>query len=123
MGEPRIQQVAELRDDPVIVTEYRQDGYICPKCGGVVWAALPDGVVEGQLFGPRLQALIGYMKGSLHASYSGLEAFCRDVLNLEVSRGHLCNVIARVNEALAEPYEELQGHVPTEYAVSLRDRC
>jgi len=119
MDQPRIHPVAELRENPVIVTEYRQEGYICPKCGGVVWAALPDGVVEGQLFGPRLQALIGYMKGSLHASYSGLEAFCRDVLNLDASRSHLCNVIARVNEALAEPYEELQEHIPTEPVLNI----
>jgi len=119
MGEPRIHQVAALRDDPVIVTEYRLHGYVCPKCGRTVWATLPEGVVEGQLFDPRLQALVGYMKGSLHASYSGLEAFCRDVLKLEVSRSHLCNVIARVNEALAEPYEELQAHVPTEPVLNI----
>jgi len=119
MGEPRIQQVAALRDDPVIVTEYRLHGYVCPKCGQAVWATLPEGVVGDQLFDPRLQSLIGYMKGSLHASYSGLEAFCRDVLNLEVSRSHLCNVIARVSEALAEPYEELQAHIPTEPVLNI----
>lgn len=119
MGEPRIHQVAALRDDPVIVTEYRLYGYACAKCGRVVWATLPEGVVEGQLFDGRLQALIGYMKGSLHASYSGLEAFCRDVLNLDVSRSHLCNVIARVNEALAEPYEELQRHIPSEPVLNI----
>jgi len=119
MDKPRIHQVAALRDDPVIVTEYRLYGYVCPKCERVVWAKLPEGVVDGQLFDPRLQALIGYMKGSLHASYSGLEAFCRDVLNIEVSRSHLCNVIARVNEALAEPYEELQTHIPTEPVLNI----
>jgi len=51
----------------------------------VVWAKLPSGVVEGQLFQPRLQELMGYMKGSLHASYTGLEAFCRELLNINVS--------------------------------------
>ena len=114
MDEPRIQQVAELHDKPILVTEYRLHGYVCSKCGRVVWAELPAGVIEGQLFGPRLQALIAYMKGSLHASYSGLEAFCREVLRIEVARSHLCNTIARVNEALAAPYEELQEHIPTE---------
>lgn len=114
IDQPRIQQVAELREDPIIATEYRLHGFVCPQCGRTVWAELPAGVVEGQLFGPRLQALIGYMKGSLHASYSGLEAFCRDVLNIQVARSHLCNTIARLNEALAKPYEELQEHIPTE---------
>ena len=119
MDEPRIQQVAELHDKPIIVTEYRLQGYVCSKCGRVVWAELPAGVIAGQLFGPRLQALIAYMKGSLHASYSGLEAFCREVLRIEVARSHLCDTIARVNEALAAPYEELQEHIPTEPVLSI----
>jgi transposase len=119
IDQPRIQQVAELREDPIIVTEYRLHGSVCPQCGRTIWAELPAGVIEGQLFGPRLQALIGYMKGSLHASYSGLEAFCRDVLNIEVARSHLCNTIARLNEALAKPYEELQEHIPTEPVLNI----
>ena len=65
------------------------------------------------------QALITYVKGSLHASYSGLETFCGEVLGIEVSRSHQCNTIARVNEALAAPYEELQGHIPTEPVLNI----
>jgi len=53
---PKIQQTVELSDRPVTITEYRLYGFICPKCGKVVWAKLPSGVVEGQLFQPRLQA-------------------------------------------------------------------
>ena len=51
---PKIQQTVELRPDPAIVTEYRLYGYICPKCGRMVWAKLPAGVIEGQLLGLRL---------------------------------------------------------------------
>jgi len=119
LDQPRIHQFAELRDDPLMVTEYRLHGYVCPRCGQIVWAKLPAGVLEGQLFGPRLQALIGYMKGSLHASYSGLEAFCQEVLNINVARSHLCNVIKRVNEALATPFEELKEHIPTEPVLNI----
>ena len=115
----RIHQFAELRDDPVVVIEYRLHGYVCPRCGQIVWAQLPEGVIEGQLFGPRLQALVGYMKGSLHASYSSLEAFCREVFNINVARSHLCNVIKRVSEALATPYEELKEHIPTEPVLNI----
>jgi hypothetical protein len=31
-----------------------------------------------------------------------------------VARSHLCNTIARVSEALVEPYEELAKYIPTE---------
>ena len=114
IGEPKIQQVAELPDKPLEIIEYHLEGCRCAACGQVVWPQLPPGVVEGQLFGPRLQALIGYMKGALHASYTGLEEFCRDVLGIDVSRSHLCNAIARVSAALADPYQQLAQHVPTE---------
>jgi len=119
IDKPKIQQTAELCPDPVIVTEYHLYGFICPKCGRIVWAKLPAGVIEGQLFGLRLQALIGYMKGSLHASYSALEDFCREVLNIDVARSHLCNTISRDNDALARPYEQLQRHIPTEPVLNI----
>ena len=118
-GQVKTQQVAELCDNPLEITEYRLYGYRCSICGEVVWAELPPGVVEGQLFGPRLQALIAYMKGSLHASYTGLAEFCREVLDIDVSRSHMCNTIARVSDALARPYEELAGHVPGESVLNI----
>jgi len=51
----RIHQFAELRDDSLIVIEYRLHGYICPGGGQTVWTKLPAGVIERQLLGPRLQ--------------------------------------------------------------------
>jgi len=119
LEEPKIQQTVEFRDKPVIITEYHLYGFICPVCGRIVWAKLPAGVIEGQLFGLRLQALIGYMKGSLHASYSALEDFCREVLNVDVARSHLCNTIYRDSDALAKPYEQLQQHIPTEPVLNI----
>ena len=119
VGDPKIQQVAELRENPLEITEYRLHGYRCSVCGRIVWPELPPGMVEGHLFGPRLQALIAYMKGSLHASYTGLEEFCREVLDINVARSHLCNTIARISEALAEPYEELAKYIPTEPVLNI----
>ena len=113
-GRTKVQQVAELREKPLEITEYHLHEYRCSTCGETVWADLPPGAREGQLFGPRLQALMAYMKGSLHASYTGLEAFCREVLDINVARSHLCNTIARVSDALAAPYEELAEHIPAE---------
>jgi len=118
-GQIKIRQVAELRENPLEVTEYRLHGCRCSACGKIVWAPTPPGAGEGHLFGPRLEALVAYMKGSLHASYTGLAAFCREVLGINVARSHVCNTIARVNEALAQPYEELARHVPTEPVLNI----
>jgi transposase len=83
------------------------------------YAPLPEGVIEDQLCGPRLQALIAYMKGNLGASYSELSQFCSDVLGLEVSRGMLCQIIKRVSEALTAPYQELEAHIRTEKTLNI----
>jgi transposase len=116
---PKILQQVELAKDPVVRTEYRRPGVGCPICDEIVYAELPAGVIDGQLFGPRLLALLGYMKGSLHTTYSGLECFCRDVLGIEVSRGHLGNALARVSAALAPAYQELAAQVPTEPVLNI----
>lgn len=116
---PKILQQVELAQTPVVRTEYRRPGVWCPICDEMVYADLPPGVIDGQLFGPRLLALLGYMKGSLHTTYSGLEDFCRDVLGIEASRGHLGNALARVSTALAPAYDELAGQVPTEPVLNI----
>ena len=107
-----IHQIVELPKKPVEIIEYHQVGKECPRCRVHHYPKLPEGAIEGQLFGVRLQALIGYMKGALGASYTELELFCRDVLSIEVSRGMLCNVVNRASEALEVPYEDLKDTIP-----------
>ena len=85
-----VTQTVELPEKPIDVTEYHRHGRWCSGCGKMHYAPLPEGVIEGQLFGPRLQALIAYMKGNLGASYTELLQFCAEVLGLDVSRGMLC---------------------------------
>lgn len=114
-----VQQTIELKEKPVEVTEYHCPGRWCTTCRKMHYPQLPEGVIAGQLCGPRLQALIAYMKGNLGASYTELSQFCADVLGLEVSRGMLCRVIARVNQALEIPYQELEAHIRTESTLNV----
>ena len=114
-----IQQSIELPEKPIWVVEYRQYGHRCACCGKWHYAALPEGVREGQLFGPRLQALVAYLKGNLGASYTEVSQFCCDVLGVKVSRGMICRVIARVNKALAQPCHEVEEALPREAALNI----
>lgn len=114
-----VSQTVELKEKPIEITEYHRPGCWCNKCGKMHYARLPTGVIEGQLCGPRLQALIAYMKGNLGASYTELSQFCTDVLGLEVSRGMLCRVVARVTQALAQPCQELESHIRTENTLNI----
>lgn len=118
-GDVFVQQTVELKPNPVEVVEYRQYGHLCKHCGKVHYEALPTGVIEGQLCGPRLQALLGYLKGNLGASYTELSQLCSDLFNVKLSRGLMCRTIARINEALAVPYKELEQSLPQEKALNI----
>ncbi len=72
------------------------------------------GIERGGLVGPRLTTLIAYLKGVCHASYSTVRKFLRDVVGVTISRGQLVNIIAKVSEALEQPYEELLASLPDE---------
>jgi transposase len=105
--EPWIHQIAELPEKLTHVTEHRRCGYLCPGCHQQLYAPLPGGI-EGEIFGPRLQSLVVYMKAALHGSYTTLEEFMAEVFKLQVSRSGLANQIKTISPALEVPYQELQ---------------
>jgi transposase len=94
---PRRLQQAEIPEVPVEVVEHRSHGYFCPHCRKVHYGPLPPEVQNSGLVSPRLTAWIAYLKGSCHCSFSTIRKFCRDVLQLPISRGQLANVIQKGN--------------------------
>ena len=60
----------------------------------------------------RLTALVAYLKGGAHASYSTIQHFLCDVMKVKLSRGQLVRLVGRASEALAPSYEELLGRAP-----------
>jgi transposase len=111
---PRVVQQVELRAIPLRVEEHRQHESYCPCCDKVYYGPLPPVVQRGGLLGPRLTALVAYLKGVCHASYSTVRKFLRDVVGLTISRGQLAEVVAKVSAALEGPYEELLERLPDE---------
>jgi transposase len=114
-----IHQQAELLKKPVMVTEYHLQGGFCPCCNKVVYPCLPQGVIAGQLFGPRLLTLFGYMKAQMGVSVSELSEFSAEVLNLKISRGAVQNCIFRVSDAIQAAYEELGQVIPKQKALHI----
>jgi len=112
-------QSVELVAKPTRITQYNRGCKDCPKCHLSVCPKLPAGVVEGQLFGMRLQSFIAYMKGHLGCSYTELSQFCEDVLEIKVSRGMLSDVVFRVSKALKTPYEELKNSLKDEQSLNI----
>ena len=109
----RVQQV-DLGPPPLTVEEHISPEYWCGHCQKGYYAAMPRHIARGGLVGPRLTALIAYLKGVCHASFSTVRTFLRDVVQVTISRGQLAKVIAKVSTALDEPYQELLDRLPAE---------
>jgi len=113
-----LQQV-EITETPTIVTEHQGLAYWCPHCHKLHSAPLPEAVKKAGLFGPRLTALVAFMKGVCHASFSTIRKFLRDVVRVKVSRGYLTKVIAKVSASLAGAYAELFERLPGEAVLNI----
>ena len=113
-----LQQV-EIAAAPTIVTEHRASAYWCPRCRALHCASLPEAVEKAGLFGPRLTALVAYLKGVCHASFATIRKFLRDVVGVSVSRGYLAKLTAKVSQSLAGAYSELCDRLPSEAAVNV----
>ncbi|MCP4195361.1 MAG: hypothetical protein GY768_32580, partial [Planctomycetaceae bacterium] len=104
-------QHIELPDSPVIVTEHRFRLYETIE-GEIYYAHAPE--VHGQpIFGPRLLATIGWMKSRAHSSYSTLQQYFDDVLNVPVSRGYLSKLCTGVvSDSLSASYDDAKSAIP-----------
>lgn len=113
-----IQQV-EIVEVPIRIEEQRGVAFWCPACQQVHYAPFPPEVAEGGLFGPRLTALVAYMKGACHASFSTIRKFLREIVGVQVSRGYLRKLIAKVAEALDPVFDELLQALPDQEVLNI----
>jgi transposase len=75
---------------------------------------LPPEVEKGGLVGPRLTAVVAYLKGGCHASFSTIRKYLRDVIGITISRGQLRKVVEKVSKALDDAYNKLLELLPLE---------
>jgi transposase len=114
-GAPRRHQVAELPELAVTVTEHRLHVVGC-ACGKTTRASLPAGVTESA-FGPRLQAAVATLATRQRLSRRQIAELLGELHGCPVSVGTIDAIIGRVGEALADPYAELRGLLPSEPVV------
>jgi transposase len=111
---PTVIQQVEIVANPLHIAEHRGPAYWCPKCQQVHYAPLPAAVVKAGLVGPRLTALVAFLKGACHASFSTIRTFLRDVVGVTISRGQLAKLVQKVSASLEQPYDELLTALPKE---------
>jgi len=111
---PRVIQQVEIIERPTRITEHRGLRYWCSHCRKEHTAPVPKSVVKAGLAGPRLTALVAYLKGACHASFSTIRKYFRDVLKLTISRGALAKLINKASSAMAAVHEALRDQLPHE---------
>jgi transposase len=122
----RIVQQVDVEKPPLTIEQHTFPEYWCPQCRRPVRASPPPHIARGGLVGKELMALIAFMKGVCHASFSTVRTFLRDVVGVTISRSELSNVLGKVSEALEKPYEELLLLLPDEDVVNVDEtghRC
>jgi transposase len=103
----RVLQHVELPDIPVRKEEHRSHRQRCSRCKRTFEAPLAEELRKAGLIGPRLTALVGFLKGACHMSFSSIRKYFRDVIGVRISRGMLGKLVGKVTASLAEPYEAL----------------
>lgn len=114
VGPPQTLQQVELRDRPVRIEEHRCVPQRCRRCGQPVRPVLPPHVRKAGLLGPRLTALVGFLKGPCHQSFSSIRRLFGDVLGVPISRGMLAKAVGKVSGSMAAPYDELLRLLPAQ---------
>lgn len=103
-------QHIELLDSPIHVIEHRLRIYRSAD-GQQVTPEVPE--LKRPIFGPRMLAMIGWLKSRAHCSYSTIETWMEDVLQVPVSRGYLAKLCTGViSESLATAHQELEDAIP-----------
>lgn len=109
-AQPERRQVAEVPPVKVEVTEYRRHSLACAHCGVITQADWPAGVTRTS-FGPRAQAVVGYLSGRLGASHRDVAEAMAALYGLSVSTGSVSAIQRQVSAALAAPVEAAQRFV------------
>jgi transposase len=113
---PKVIQQVELPlpSEMISVVGFRSHAGWCRKCKQVHYAPFNEATRRAGLLGARLTALIAYLKGACHCSYSTIRKFIRDVLAIKISRGYLAKLIAKASVSLKTAYESLADRLPNE---------
>jgi transposase len=117
--EPTWHQVAELPPLTAHVTEHQGHARACPGCGHVSRAAIPA-AVRAHAFGPRLSAVMTYLRGHLHAGQRGVEEVVETVFGVPVSLGTVVALEQEMSQALA-PAHAQAGQAVAAAAVKYAD--
>jgi transposase len=103
-GQRRVRrsQVVELTELQPVVIEAWVYAARCASCGERTVGEAPAGLEASRTFGPRVEALLGYLHYGHHLSHERLVTVCEGVFGLRISEGAIASALARL-AARAQP--------------------
>jgi transposase len=104
-------QVTELPEFNPVVIATQQPEVVCPHCQGLNRGQLPSGLEADRYFGPRLEAVVVFLKHQQHLSYERIVQTVRELFGLELSEGGIASIIARAGARAAVPAAEIKEQV------------
>jgi len=110
----KVVQQVDIEKPPLVIEQHTSPEYWCAHCARGYTAPMPAHIEKGGLVGLELTALIAFMKGACHASFSTIRTCLRDVVGVTISRSELSKILGKVSAALDKPYEELLRLLPSE---------
>lgn len=113
-----LQQIV-LPEQMFKVIEHRGRRYRDPATGRMYEAPLPPEIRKGGLLGADMTALIAFLKGACHMSYTTIQRFFKEICGLELSTGMLCKAAQKVSPAMEPAYEQLAGQLPKEKQIGV----
>ena len=108
---PKVQQVAEVVDQPIEIREYRRPLYKCPNCGWSGYSYLPLGVKEGFSYGGRLCSIIGWLGYGGNLTWRKQEYVVEYVFGVPISQGSLAKMQQWFQESLEPSYQQWLSYV------------
>jgi transposase len=107
---PARRQISELPPVRAEVIEYRQHTMNCPHCGTQTRAEWPEEMPLG-CFGPRAQAVVGYLTGRLALSHRDVVEAIETLHGLGLGLGTVAAIQQQVSNALEQPVKTARQYV------------
>jgi len=107
---PRWHQVCEIPPLAATITEHQAHGRLCPCCGKITFAAIPDSI-RRHVFGARLSGLINYLSARCHNGKRLIQEILGDVFGVPIALGSVAAKEREMQAALHRPYAQTQRHL------------
>lgn len=111
-------QVTEVPRIEPEITEYRRHSLCCLACGALTRAEWPGEMPSGS-FGPRAQAVVGYLRGRMSLSQRDIAEGMEALYHVEMAVGSVSTLQTAVSQALAKPVAEAQTYIQRQLEVKV----